>query len=228
MKCSECNWLVKGVCTIQKRPRQSDLRKCNIAIIKRLAPQMRGNVLEIGYGKMITLKRNLRRRSAIWYGVEPRWGVDEKASRKFNGKASDIPFENGFFDVVCAYQTMEHWREFGDSVESGLTEIARVLKPGGLFSATVPIQNHGDKMFLHGDIDMIRSLFHEHFWSKVEFEDWHRNCEPMPAVIPTQRQIKRIKKMVNCAEVTSWILEIRAVRNQTLAPVKDIATSGTK
>lgn len=50
------------------------------------------------------------------------------------GDARDLPFENASFDRVIASEVLEHIHE--DHL--GMSEIARVLCPGGIVSITVP------------------------------------------------------------------------------------------
>ena len=51
-----------------------------------------------------------------------------------NGDALDLPFPDGTFDRVIVSEVLEHvWDD-----ERALTEIARVLRPGGRVAATVP------------------------------------------------------------------------------------------
>jgi ubiquinone/menaquinone biosynthesis C-methylase UbiE len=40
---------------------------------------------------------------------------------------SQIPWEDGAFDLVTAFETVYFWPDF----EGGLKEVRRVLKPGG-------------------------------------------------------------------------------------------------
>jgi SAM-dependent methyltransferase len=48
--------------------------------------------------------------------------------------AEDLPFENAIFDLIIAKDTLHH---FSDA-EQALSEISRVLKPGGLFIVSEP------------------------------------------------------------------------------------------
>lgn len=67
----------------------------------------------------------------------------EKVTINLNeGCAEQITFESGYFDLVLAFSVMEHV----DDLELSLKEIARVIKPGGIFwfnsaSAMCPIQD---------------------------------------------------------------------------------------
>ena len=63
--------------------------------------------------------------------------VPEIRSRLVQGLANDLPFPNEFFDVVTAFDLVEHL----PVPETGLAEMARVLKGGGvlLFSTPDPL-----------------------------------------------------------------------------------------
>jgi len=86
------------------------------------------------------------------YGVEPyRPAIDEahKLGQKLGytftiryGRAEEIPYDTGLFDIVLAISVMEHVED----LELSLNEIYRVLKPGGVFwfnsaSSMSPLQN---------------------------------------------------------------------------------------
>ncbi len=83
------------------------------------------------------------------YGIDP---CDWK--KKFNEKKIDaknypkswndifflaygeqLPFDTGFFDIVSSYQTLEHVAD----VERCISEMLRVLKPGGYWYYNIPI-----------------------------------------------------------------------------------------
>lgn len=52
------------------------------------------------------------------------------------GSVETLPFENAYFDMVISYETIEHVNE---SVQKAfLTEIKRVLKPGGILIMSTP------------------------------------------------------------------------------------------
>lgn len=50
------------------------------------------------------------------------------------GSALDLPFEDGAFDVVSAFDVIEHC----DPQERALAEVHRVVRPGGVFLMSVP------------------------------------------------------------------------------------------
>lgn len=52
------------------------------------------------------------------------------------GFMQNMPFDDNTFDCVIASEVMEHLQQ--DVSDAGLAEIARVLKPGGIFMGTVP------------------------------------------------------------------------------------------
>ncbi|HYY09144.1 MAG TPA: class I SAM-dependent methyltransferase [Actinomycetota bacterium] len=54
------------------------------------------------------------------------WEADDQPSFVV-GNAAALPFPDGAFDLVVSTLSMHHW----DDAAAGLTEIARVLRPGG-------------------------------------------------------------------------------------------------
>jgi SAM-dependent methyltransferase len=48
--------------------------------------------------------------------------------------AAELPFPDGFFDIITALDVIEHL----DDDHAGLTELKRVLRPGGLLIVSVP------------------------------------------------------------------------------------------
>lgn len=54
------------------------------------------------------------------------------------GRNDCIPFENQFFDLIVASSSCYYMNE-GDKFEKHVSEIARVMKPGGTFICTLPM-----------------------------------------------------------------------------------------
>lgn len=79
------------------------------------------------------------------------------ADRIINGSCTSIPIMDSFFDVVTALDVLEHVADDQNAV----TEMFRVLKPGGWLIATVPAM-----MSLWSDWDV--SLQHQRRYSKAE------------------------------------------------------------
>jgi SAM-dependent methyltransferase len=75
-----------------------------------------------GYGRNRTLVESL---GGTWIGVEP----FEGGAHTVVANAENLPFEDNTFDVAIMDAVLEHIPH----VSLAFTEVARVLKPGGLF-----------------------------------------------------------------------------------------------
>ena len=177
----------------------SPLRKCVVSSIEAHLHNCSGkNVLEIGFGKFKLAKSLVNRSGGIWTGVEPRRPKNEKPTigKGGYGHATDIPFPESTFDKVFAIQSVEHWGQRAGGVREPssytdcVTEIARVLKPGGSLYLDAPIHFHGNEMFIMGDIDKIRSYFPEESWENVLIEQWRKQFEPQEAFKPPAKMIR--------------------------------------
>ena len=123
-------------------------------VLERLCPFLPSlgclKILEIGSAQGRVLI-GLSKSGHKSYGVEPYLPAIQVAKQLaieenveifiLPGKAEGIPFQSNYFDLVLAFAVMEHVEDLNRS----LTEIARVLKPGGLFwfssaSSMCPIQ----------------------------------------------------------------------------------------
>jgi SAM-dependent methyltransferase len=124
---SESNLTVPGF--IRERLREiiggfESYRKCN-------------RLLDIGFGAgtMLEIAKEMG-----WkvYGLEvSKPAADQARQRGFNVVHGDLAgsgFEEGYFDVVAASEILEHL----PNPKSDLREIARILRPGGLFWGTTP------------------------------------------------------------------------------------------
>ncbi|MBN1593518.1 MAG: class I SAM-dependent methyltransferase [Candidatus Coatesbacteria bacterium] len=56
-------------------------------------------------------------------------GIDEHKMRYVCSPAERIPFEDGHFDVVCSFNSLDHVND----LEQTIGEIKRIVAPGGLF-----------------------------------------------------------------------------------------------
>ena len=88
------------------------------------------DVLEVGCGTGLLLRRIAGfARSARGVDLSP--GMLEKARARgldvLEASATDLPFPDGSFDVVCSFKVLAHVRDVGRA----LAEMARVTRPGG-------------------------------------------------------------------------------------------------
>jgi ubiquinone/menaquinone biosynthesis C-methylase UbiE len=90
-------------------------------------------VLDIGCGPRGTLE--WADAAAERVGLDPlanqykRLGAASHRMRYVASGAESIPFADGYFDVVCSFNSLDHV----DDLDRVAAEIARVVKPGGLF-----------------------------------------------------------------------------------------------
>jgi ubiquinone/menaquinone biosynthesis C-methylase UbiE len=56
-------------------------------------------------------------------------GIDEHKMTYAHAPAERIPFDDGHFDVVTAFNSLDHV----DDLDAAIREVTRVTKPGGLF-----------------------------------------------------------------------------------------------
>jgi ubiquinone/menaquinone biosynthesis C-methylase UbiE len=107
---------------------------------KRIPGDRRLRALDVGTGFGINVKflaQSLSKGSALWT-VDPskevltnvEAAIAKDVVRKIGfveASADDMPFEDGFFDVVTSVMVLHHIAE----LEPALKEMARVLRPGG-------------------------------------------------------------------------------------------------
>ncbi|MEE2789019.1 MAG: class I SAM-dependent methyltransferase [Myxococcota bacterium] len=89
------------------------------------------DVLEVGCGTGLILQRVAPiARRAVGLDISPR--MLERARQRgldtVEGTATELPFEDGSFDLVYSFKVLAHVEE----IQVALGEIARVLRPGGL------------------------------------------------------------------------------------------------
>lgn len=112
------------------------------------SPKLKGRILDVGCGDGITdLSIFLRCKPELLIGVDPFRGFDRlvKVARdnlipesllddpRLRFEAQDgnrLPFPDNDFDVVLSWGSLEH---IAGGYQNTLSEIGRVLKPGGLF-----------------------------------------------------------------------------------------------
>jgi SAM-dependent methyltransferase len=93
-------------------------------------------VLDVGCGDGQISRLLSRAGAGRVVGVDPTWNQIAVAARRGGGPvfaragAAHLPFAGAVFDAVVACLVFEHIRE----VDAAITEVARVLRPGGRFA----------------------------------------------------------------------------------------------
>jgi SAM-dependent methyltransferase len=108
------------------------------AILSRLKPEF--HVLDLGAGAGIVADMNFRNLVARMYGVDPdpRVEANPYLDEGRVGTGEHLPYGNEMFDVVFADNVVEHLAD----PAAVFTEVARVLKGGGLFVFKTPNRRH--------------------------------------------------------------------------------------
>lgn len=105
-----------------------------------LRPQAADTVLDIGCGNGVMLERIARRCDCRLIGTDISGDVLKSTKHRLKGKnvellccpVDDMPIENATADKALTINTLYFWEDLA----SGFAEIARVLKPGGIFVGT--------------------------------------------------------------------------------------------
>lgn len=88
------------------------------------------HVLEVGCGTGLVLERIAKfARSARGVDISPNM-LEHARRRQLDvqvASATELPFDDATFDVACSFKVLAHIRE----IERALTEMARVVRPGG-------------------------------------------------------------------------------------------------
>jgi SAM-dependent methyltransferase len=113
----------------------------NHIAIELLDVQPADRVLEIGFGPGVGIQDlSERATDGLVAGIDPSEVMVRQATRRNrraiaaglvvlkHGSAAGLPFEDDAFDKVLAVNTFHHW----GSAETGLLEVKRVIRPGGL------------------------------------------------------------------------------------------------
>lgn len=198
---------------IPNRVHKTLVKACESAILALYAPHMRGDVLEVGPGVYRKPRKEIGK-VATWYGVDAIWSTDEKR-RTYRGRAGNLPFEGNRFDWVVSFSSIEHWNEFGNTIDQGLCEIYRVLKPGGRMLVTAPIHNHGHDLFYLGRMSEIKTLFNQIPWRDIRFEEWAKDPHPFPPLKEWKIEKHRIPKLMKetgGVEPSTFTLEVFAIK----------------
>lgn len=129
-----------------KRPVVGWLYRERINLGLRLLPKRRfESLLEIGYGAgavLLTLGSQADKMSGIDLDADPEPVHRVLAAKGLEAKLEkasvyEMPFGDAAFDLAVSFSVFEHLHEY----PRGLADVARVLKPGGLFLLGMPAVN---------------------------------------------------------------------------------------
>lgn len=220
--CIDCRMLLNGKCqahvTAKKILKRSlpepPLGSCFIPIVERYISviKTRANVLEIGCGTWDRIKNYCIENNIEYEGIDTQkeyFGAPTVATRIEN--LAKLSYPDNSFDIVLGNQTMEHWAEYGCTLEFGLYQCFRVCKPDGLVMMNVPIHFHGTKAFMNGDLEYIKTVF-DKFSDNIVFEKWGFQTTPLPPYFPHPGY----KKLENRP---AYILDIQARKKSQDIPI---------
>lgn len=129
-----------------RRPLVGRLFRGRINLGLHQLPQRRfDTALEVGYGAgavLVALAPGVDRLYGIDLDADPESVTKTLAGRGYQvdltrGSVYEMPYEDGLFSLVVCFSVFEHL----DRYEKALSEVARVLRPGGYFLLGMPAVN---------------------------------------------------------------------------------------
>lgn len=115
-----------------------DDRLLRAAVLAELGPQK--DLLDLGAGAGIVAEMNFKGKARRVCGVDPdpRVAVNPNLDEGREGVGEKIPYADESFDVVVSDNVLEHL----DDPVAVFREVARVMRPGGVFLAKTPNRWH--------------------------------------------------------------------------------------
>jgi len=118
-------------------------------------------ILDVGCGGGVNIARMLERcPEGTVYGIDysdESVAMSRKKNKKLLGKRCfieqgnvlQLPYDDGKFDLVTAYETVYFWPD----LPKAFSEVRRVLKPGGIFSFSYGLENSSTMRYWAEQID---------------------------------------------------------------------------
>jgi ubiquinone/menaquinone biosynthesis C-methylase UbiE len=138
-----------------------------------------GRVADIGCGagRLIQKLNNAPHDEGTeFYGLDISHKLCEVAQQKnpyariVQGDAEALPYEDNFFDFVFMTETLEHMLDS----DKALSEVHRVLKPGGIFIFTVPNRDWASFDFYDRIRNKSAQPIDDHYFRVAEIKEYLR------------------------------------------------------
>lgn len=145
---------IEGRDLIQRNPMETD----RINIIGKLINGTNPSIINIGFGSASLEKKLVSKKKyqkLHWFGIDISHASVKKAQKdlphgKFSvGDILDIDSKNNTFDYAIAMEVLEHIPP--RSIFQALHEVYRILKPGGYFICSVPLNEGLEQMIARGE-----------------------------------------------------------------------------
>ena len=168
----------------------SDIYQEHIERYKFAAEFVQGRVLDIACGSGYGSKMLADRAEEVWGGDISEEAI-KIAKEKYSGEnvhfrlmdASELPFDNNYFDLAVSFETIEHLKDS----EKFVAEIKRVLKPGGRLILSTPDKRVTKKLG-------VENKFHVKEFGKKELADILKNDFKLEFF--GQRPVKKVSKLL--------------------------------
>lgn len=162
-----------------------------ISIVSRLINRKKSRILNIGFGAGSLERRFIHSKNINWYGIEISALAVKHAAKTYRGKfyrgsMLHIPFPDRFFDTCVCLEVLEHVSP--RNAIKALLEVKRVLKKGGLFILSVPLNEDLASMektqqnvsahvrqytdnIVRGELELVgfKTLFTQYFFAFANF-----------------------------------------------------------
>lgn len=177
----------------------------NFLFRKMIAPYIDNSstVLDLGAGRGANPDMNFRGVASEVHGVDPDPVVAENPyldeARLLQPPGYLIPYEMNKFDVIFSNNVIEHVVD----IEAYLSEVLRVLKPGGHFFAKTPNRWH----YVAGIAQLTPHWFHD-FYNRLRGRESH-DTFPTTYVCNSRSQATRSAKKVGLSLEEFKIIEGR-------------------